>query len=50
MNLFIFLLWLSAGIFTLISPEISKLNYGLVWAMLILELLKNILEELEEKR
>lgn len=42
-NVVIFVLWLIAGIFTLCSDQIHKLNYACLWLAHLLLLLPDVL-------
>lgn len=45
MKKILLILWLIAGISTLLSNDVSKLNYFLVWICLIMSYIENILEK-----
>lgn len=38
-NIFLLIIWIVIGLLALFSPEISKLQYGCMWVMLILSLI-----------
>lgn len=41
MSIFIAIIWATLGVITLTMHEVPKLSYGMVWFMLMVELIDN---------
>lgn len=50
MNIFLLILWFIAGVVTLITGDIGRLEYSLVWGMLILKYIESIEWDKRKKR
>lgn len=41
-NIFILIMWTAVGMLTMVGDYVSKLNYGIIWAVLIMYITADI--------